>query len=155
MQEIIINELNEGQRLNKFLGKYFDDAPQSFIYKMLRKKNIKWNNKKASGNEMIQAGENWDTYFERYPNADKNEYLYTFLTGLYIDKVNGKKLMSIEVEDMLNNIDIIDYRALKDVVGNLTNLYGYVETIVGKCPSCTKDVKHGLPITSELFTPSK
>ena len=111
--------------------------------------------KYPSLNEMIQAGENWDTYFERYPNADKNEYLYTFLTGLYIDKVNGKKLMSIEVEAMLNNIDIIDYRALKDVVGNLTNLYGYVETIVGKCPSCTKDVKHGLPITSELFTPSK
>ena len=57
MQEIYINEANEGQRLNKFLGKYLDNAPQSFIYKMLRKKNIKWNHKKASGNEILNAGD--------------------------------------------------------------------------------------------------
>lgn len=57
MQEIIITEAYEGQRLNKFLGKYLDAAPQSFIYKMLRKKNIKWNNKKASGNEILSRGD--------------------------------------------------------------------------------------------------
>ena len=55
MQEIIINEANEGQRLNKFLGKYLDGAPQSFIYKMLRKKNIKLNKGKATGNEVLNA----------------------------------------------------------------------------------------------------
>lgn len=54
MQEIIINEANAGQRLNKFLGKYLDDAPQSFVYKMLRKKNIKLNKGKATGNELLQ-----------------------------------------------------------------------------------------------------
>lgn len=57
MQEIRISEANAGQRLNKFLGKYLDAAPQSFIYKMLRKKNIKWNNSKASGNELLNAGD--------------------------------------------------------------------------------------------------
>lgn len=57
MQEIIITEANEGQRLNKFLGKYLDGAPQSFIYKMLRKKNIKWNNGKATGNEILKTGD--------------------------------------------------------------------------------------------------
>lgn len=57
MQEIIINEANAGQRLNKFLGKYFDDAPQSFVYKMLRKKNIKVNKGKATGNEVLQVGD--------------------------------------------------------------------------------------------------
>ncbi len=55
MQEIIINEANEGQRLNKFLGKYLDAAPQSFIYKMLRKKNIKLNKRKVTGNEVLKA----------------------------------------------------------------------------------------------------
>ncbi len=55
MQEIIINEANEGQRLNKFLGKYLDAAPQSFIYKMLRKKNIKLNKAKATGNEVLKV----------------------------------------------------------------------------------------------------
>ena len=57
MQEIIINEANAGQRLNKFLGKYLDDAPQSFVYKMLRKKNIKLNKGKATGNEVLRNGD--------------------------------------------------------------------------------------------------
>lgn len=57
MQEIRISEINAGQRLNKFLGKYLDKAPQSFLYKMLRKKNIKWNNKKASGTEILNIGD--------------------------------------------------------------------------------------------------
>lgn len=57
MQEIHIHEAGEGQRLNKFLGKYLDNAPQSFLYKMLRKKNIKYNHKKASGNEILHAGD--------------------------------------------------------------------------------------------------
>lgn len=57
MQEIIIDNTNEGQRLNKYLGRYLDDAPQSFIYKMLRKKNIKYNHGKASGNEILCIGD--------------------------------------------------------------------------------------------------
>jgi len=39
--------------LDKFLGKYLNDAPKSFIYKMLRKKNIKLNGKKAIGSEIL------------------------------------------------------------------------------------------------------
>ena len=62
MQEIRINGGSAGQRLNKFLGKYLDDAPQGFLYKMLRKKNIKWNNKKASGNEILQEGDSIQIY---------------------------------------------------------------------------------------------
>ncbi|WP_250278916.1 RluA family pseudouridine synthase [[Clostridium] colinum] len=53
MVEIKINKSNENQRLDKYLLKFFNKAPKSFIYKMLRKKYIKLNNKKASGNEII------------------------------------------------------------------------------------------------------
>ena len=53
MVEIKINKSNENQRLDKYLLKYFNKAPKSFIYKMLRKKNIKLNGKKAEGNEII------------------------------------------------------------------------------------------------------
>ncbi len=53
MLEIKINQLNENQRLDKYLLKFFNKAPKSFIYKMLRKKNIKLNNQKANGNELI------------------------------------------------------------------------------------------------------
>lgn len=62
MQEIKIEEFYAGQRLNKFLGKYLDAAPQSFIYKMLRKKNIKWNNQKASGSELLSVGDSVQIY---------------------------------------------------------------------------------------------
>lgn len=54
MKEIIINSNEAGQRLDKLLGKYLNQAPKSFIYKMLRKKNIKLNDKKAQGNEILK-----------------------------------------------------------------------------------------------------
>ena len=49
MKELCIGSNEAGQRLDKFLGKYMDKAPKSFLYKMLRKKNITLNGKKASG----------------------------------------------------------------------------------------------------------
>ena len=51
MKELIIDRLGSNQRLDKYLAKYLSAANKSFIYKMLRKKNITINNKKADGNE--------------------------------------------------------------------------------------------------------
>lgn len=62
MRQIVIEKDMEGQRLNKFLGKYLDAAPQSFLYKMLRKKNIKLNAAKAGGNEILAAGDTVTIY---------------------------------------------------------------------------------------------
>lgn len=53
MRQLISSERDAGQRLDKFLGKYLDKAPKSFIYKMLRKKNITLNGKKADGSEKL------------------------------------------------------------------------------------------------------
>jgi 23S rRNA pseudouridine955/2504/2580 synthase len=57
MKEINIGENEAGQRFDKLLGKYLNEAPKSFIYKMLRKKNITLNGKKASGNEKLVLGD--------------------------------------------------------------------------------------------------
>lgn len=54
MKEIIITSREAGQRLDKLLGKYLKEAPKSFLYKMLRKKNITLNGKKADGSEKLQ-----------------------------------------------------------------------------------------------------
>ena len=54
MTEIKITSKEENQRLDKYLLKYFNKAPKSFVYKMLRKKRIKYNNQKAEGNEIIK-----------------------------------------------------------------------------------------------------
>lgn len=51
MKLLIVNENEAGQRLDKLLGKYLNKAPKSFLYKMLRKKNITLNGKKANGDE--------------------------------------------------------------------------------------------------------
>ena len=57
MKEILVNEKDAGQRMDKFLKKYLKDAPASFFYKMLRKKNIVLNGKKAEGKEKLVCGD--------------------------------------------------------------------------------------------------
>lgn len=57
MKEIRIGENESGQRLDKFLLKYMNRAPKSFLYKMMRKKNITLNGKKAQGNEQLKKGD--------------------------------------------------------------------------------------------------
>lgn len=57
MQEIQVSQAQAGQRLDKLLGRYLNTAPVSFLYKMMRKKNITLNGKKAAGKEIVQAGD--------------------------------------------------------------------------------------------------
>lgn len=57
MQQITVGDNEAGQRLDKLLAKYLREAPKSFLYKMLRKKNITLNGKKASGNEKLLKGD--------------------------------------------------------------------------------------------------
>ena len=57
MVEHEIRSNEAGQRLDKFLGKYMPLAPKSFFYKMLRKKNITLNGKKAAGQEKLAEGD--------------------------------------------------------------------------------------------------
>ena len=49
MQEITIGTNEAGQRLDKLLTKYLNQAGKGFIYKMMRKKNITLNGKKCDG----------------------------------------------------------------------------------------------------------
>jgi 23S rRNA pseudouridine955/2504/2580 synthase len=53
MKQIIVQQNEAGQRLDKLLAKILNKAPKSFIYKMLRKKNITLNGKKAEGSEKL------------------------------------------------------------------------------------------------------
>lgn len=57
MKEIIVTKNEAGQRLDKLLKKYMNNAPDSFFYKMLRKKNIVLNGKKAAGREKLTEGD--------------------------------------------------------------------------------------------------
>lgn len=54
MREYKISSNEAGQRFDKYLAKLLNEAPKSFLYKMLRKKNITLNYKKADGSEKLQ-----------------------------------------------------------------------------------------------------
>ncbi len=62
MQVIEVSARDGGQRLDKLLGKYMSLAPNSFFYKMLRKKNITLNGKKADGKEKLVPGDKITLY---------------------------------------------------------------------------------------------
>lgn len=57
MRQITITSKEEGQQLLKLLSKYLKEAPMSFLHKMLRKKNITLNGKKATGKEKVKEGD--------------------------------------------------------------------------------------------------
>ena len=57
MKEFIIQKNEENQRFDKYLKKLLPNATTSFLYKMMRKKNIVINKKKAEGNEKLVEGD--------------------------------------------------------------------------------------------------
>lgn len=63
MYQTKITEKEAGQRFDKYLHRILPNAGSSFIYKMLRKKNIVLNNRKADGNEKINEGDHVSIYF--------------------------------------------------------------------------------------------
>lgn len=92
MKEIIIKPNEAGQRFDKFLKKYLSEAPGSFIYKMLRKKNIVLNGKKATGDEKLNVGDSVKLFF-----ADET-----------LEKFSGKAVPEKVVEELPKlNLEII------------------------------------------------
>lgn len=57
MQLVTIGGNQAGQRLDKFLRKLLPEAGTSFLYKMLRKKNITLNGRKVEGSELLSQGD--------------------------------------------------------------------------------------------------
>ena len=63
MIEIIVGKNEEGQRLDRVLEKIFVNENIGFIFKMLRKKNITLNDKKADGKERLAIGSSIKLWF--------------------------------------------------------------------------------------------
>lgn len=63
MKEFVIKPNEANQRFDKYLKKLLPNAGTSFIYKMLRKKNITLNKKKAAGNEVVVSGDVINVFF--------------------------------------------------------------------------------------------
>ncbi|MBO6088958.1 MAG: RluA family pseudouridine synthase, partial [Lachnospiraceae bacterium] len=63
MKEFIINKTNENQRLDKYLKRILPASSNTFLYKMLRKKNIELNGKRAKGDEILKSGDSIKIFF--------------------------------------------------------------------------------------------
>lgn len=57
MREVNIGKNDAGQRLDKFLIKKFKNLPVSMMYKLIRKKKITVNRKRAKENQMLVEGD--------------------------------------------------------------------------------------------------
>lgn len=63
MRQLTIAENEANQRFDKYLKKRFPNATGGFLYKMLRKKNILLNGKKADGSEHLTIGDEVKVFF--------------------------------------------------------------------------------------------
>ena len=63
MKTFTIGTNDANQRFDKYLKKLLPNASVSFLYKMLRKKNITLDGKKATGKETLQKGAQVAVFF--------------------------------------------------------------------------------------------
>lgn len=72
VRTVTVGENDAGQRLDKFMSKYFLSMPQSLLYKYIRKKCVRANGKHVKENYQLQAGDELcfyirDEFFETPP----------------------------------------------------------------------------------------
>lgn len=87
MKEIIITKEKSNQRADKFVRRFLNDAPLSFIYKLFRKKDVKVNNHWIKESYILQ----------------ENDVLKIFVTDSQLAEFNNPK----KIEDLKINFDII------------------------------------------------
>ena len=92
MKEFIIEENEAGQRFDKYLAKLLREAPKSFFYKMLRKKNITLNGKKATGNEKLLKGDTIKLFLSDETFDKSCHYEYGDCTYNYFHSSFGSSL---------------------------------------------------------------
>ena len=130
MREFLIQKNEAGQRFDKYLKKLLCSAPDSFIYKMLRKKNIVLNDKKAGGSEKLQLYDTVKLYLAEetflkfsaseeaacLPEIDLGELpfgvLYEDEEILVINKPAGMLSQKAKQEDISANEYILSYLLL-------------------------------------------
>ena len=119
MKEITIGKNEAGQRMDKYLKKYFRSAGSGFLYKMLRKKNILLNRKKAEGKEMLEEGDTITLYLsddtiEKFRKApgEKEEYPCIPLEILYEDEnyiIVNKQAGILSQKASPNDLSMVEY----------------------------------------------
>jgi 23S rRNA pseudouridine955/2504/2580 synthase len=111
MREFQINSKEAGQRFDKYLKKLLKNAGSSFIYKMLRKKNIVLNGKKADGTEKLNEGDFVklflsDETFDKFAGETETDAEFFALKELSKSFTSGSRKLKVIYEDA--DVIIID-----------------------------------------------
>jgi len=108
MKEYTIGPNEESKRLDKFIKTVLPKAPDSFVYKMLRKKNIKLNDKKADGPEKLVLGDVVKLFLsdETIENFSASKSKQGHNNNEYMKAYDSLKNVAIEYED--ENIVILN-----------------------------------------------
>lgn len=123
MKEYVISSSDAGRRLDKFSMHILSGAGASFTYKMLRKKNITLNDKKASGTEVLCEGDvvkfylSDDTFekFSKKPDSHEAsvtadpEVIYEDDDFLIVDKPAGMLSQKSSAQDISLNEICLSY----------------------------------------------
>lgn len=93
MKSFVVSSKDENQRVDKYISKILGKANKSFIYKMIRKKNIKLNDKKIEGNELLKEGDELKIYLSdetfdlfKTESHDRKEIKTSALDIIYEDE---------------------------------------------------------------------
>ncbi len=119
MKTVIIQKNDENQRLDKFLSKAVPRLPQSLMYKYLRTKRIKVNNKKSEISYRLKSGDEVQMYIndEFFEEGSAKDFLLApaDLSVVYEDEsillVDKKPGLCVH-EDNDNTIDTLINRIL-------------------------------------------
>lgn len=102
MQKVMIQPGQAGQRLDKFLGRHLCGTGISFIYKMLRKKNITLNGRKSDGREILTAGDEVFFFF-----SDETYEKFTKVNYAKLHAQSVKNISYMDAYKKLNGIGIL------------------------------------------------
>ena len=136
MREISITSVDEGQRLDKYLAKFMPEAPKSFFYKMMRKKNIVLNGKKAAGMEKLAAGDVVklflaDDTIDKFRGIAGAEKQYISKADTTSKKQRVKLDIIFEDEDILvvnKPVDMLSQKADKNDISLVEHITWYLES---------------------------
>ncbi|MCF0117197.1 MAG: RluA family pseudouridine synthase, partial [Bacilli bacterium] len=94
MVEVKVSLKEENQRIDKYVRKFLNEAPLSFIYKLFRKKDVKVNGHWVKENYIIQENDLVQIYV-------KDEQLVEFNKPRELEKANLKYQIVYEDENIL------------------------------------------------------
>lgn len=135
MYQVKITEKDAGQRLDKYLHRILPRAESGFLYKMLRKKNITLNDKKAGGGEKITEGDRITIYFsdetlEKFMGRKIRAGLDRAASGEISkrgvhksENIMHKVDESADCDNECEAIEIANYISIYDTIQNVRILY--------------------------------